>query len=458
MSTINTNVNIRHQDTGMTYTASSQRSSTYSGFSLSEITVVATDEEVQVETLVPREVHVRLLSGDALKVGLASGTYPFRLSGANDSMSLRLDVEGIREITTIVCGADSGSSLGGKYFDLQDRNGTVRVVLDMPATAAFGSITYGTPAIAVAATGTLTSNNTNVSDGDQFTIGVKTYTFKTALTPTEGEVLIGADADASLLNLIRAINHTGTPDTHYKCAIANTQVSAAASVTAHAFLITALAAGYAGNYSVSFPVGTTLSLGATLTGGLNSTSVVVNGTTCTYVASDPGANQFSTIAQLNTLVNDIATISSTASATVVSIVADTAGTAGNSITLALGSNIAGTATAVSGSTLTGGSAASPSVGPPVGGRNINLTLVEDSASTVVATAVKTALDADSEFVATVVNSTVTVTDTYTGVRSPASAGDTGWSAFVETQAGAASSKVHLKSVGSSRVLVCVVPD
>ena len=96
---------------------------------------------------------------------------------------------------------------------------------------AYSSTTYN-------GTATLTSNNTNVSNNDTVRIGEKTYTFKTTLTPTEGEVLIGADADASLLNLIRAINHTGTPDVDYKCAAAHPAVSAASSVTAHAFVIT----------------------------------------------------------------------------------------------------------------------------------------------------------------------------------------------------------------------------
>lgn len=123
-------------------------------------------------------------------------------------------------------------------------------------------------AATAAATGTLTSDNTNVSDGDTVTIGSKTYTFKTALTPTEGQVLIGGSADASLLNLIRAINHTGTPDTDYKCAAANTQVSAAASVTSHAFVVTAITSGLAGNAIATTETSGHLSWGAAaLTGG-----------------------------------------------------------------------------------------------------------------------------------------------------------------------------------------------
>ena len=98
------------------------------------------------------------------------------------------------------------------------------------------------------ATGTLTwDNSAGPSNGDTVVIGIKTYTFRTALTPLEGEVLLNGGGDAALLNLIRAINHTGTPGTDYSCAAANTQVSAASSVTSHAFAVTALVEGVASN-------------------------------------------------------------------------------------------------------------------------------------------------------------------------------------------------------------------
>lgn len=95
------------------------------------------------------------------------------------------------------------------------------------------------------ASGTLRSTNTNVSNGDTVTIGDHTYTFRTSLSSpgpsTEAyAVLIGADADASLLNLIRAINGSGTPGTHYGSSTPeNEQVTAATSVTSHAFAVTA---------------------------------------------------------------------------------------------------------------------------------------------------------------------------------------------------------------------------
>jgi hypothetical protein len=66
-------------------------------------------------------------------------------------------------------------------------------------------------------------------EGDTITIGTKTYTFMTALTPAEGEVLIGSDNMEALTNFSLAINRTdpGTNDgLKYKCAAANADVEA----------------------------------------------------------------------------------------------------------------------------------------------------------------------------------------------------------------------------------------
>lgn len=89
------------------------------------------------------------------------------------------------------------------------------------------------------------SNNTNVSDNDTIQIGNKIYRFKT--TPsTEGDVDIGANADGSLTNLIRAINHTGTPGTDYICANAHTQVAATATLSGHSMEVYDLEESYDG--------------------------------------------------------------------------------------------------------------------------------------------------------------------------------------------------------------------
>jgi hypothetical protein len=153
-------------------------------------------------------------------------------------------------------------------------------------------------------TGTLTSDNTAPSDGDTVTIGSKTYTFKTALTPTEGEVLINSTADAALLNLIRAINHSGTPGTDYQCAAANTRVTAATSVTSHAFAITSKGKGTVEALTVATTeTSAHLSFGAaTLTGGtdasasdyttaLNTAMNATSGPTWGYKSERISANQ-----------------------------------------------------------------------------------------------------------------------------------------------------------------------
>lgn len=128
------------------------------------------------------------------------------------------------------------------------------------------------PVDAVAASSTLTSDNTAPGDGDTVTIDTKVYTFKTALTPLEGEVLINSTADAALLNLIRAINHSGTPNTDYKVAAAHPTVSAATSVTSHTFVITALTNGVVGNAIATAETSAHLSFTSTvLAGGINGT-------------------------------------------------------------------------------------------------------------------------------------------------------------------------------------------
>jgi hypothetical protein len=97
------------------------------------------------------------------------------------------------------------------------------------------------------ATAILASNGTNVAATNTVTIDGKVYTYVTALTPTEGQVLRGATADASQLNLIRAINHTGTPGTDYSVALAHPTVLAAPTVTAGTITITARTPGPAAN-------------------------------------------------------------------------------------------------------------------------------------------------------------------------------------------------------------------
>lgn len=81
---------------------------------------------------------------------------------------------------------------------------------------------------AVAATGTLTFG-ANPLNTETVTIGTKTYTFQTALTDVDGNVLIGATASDSLDNLIAAINLDAGAGTLYAASMTlNNDVTAAA--------------------------------------------------------------------------------------------------------------------------------------------------------------------------------------------------------------------------------------
>jgi hypothetical protein len=62
--------------------------------------------------------------------------------------------------------------------------------------------------ISTYASGTLTSDGTNVANNDTVTIGGIVYTFKTTLTPNPGEILIGTNAADSLQNLKYALADT----------------------------------------------------------------------------------------------------------------------------------------------------------------------------------------------------------------------------------------------------------
>lgn len=142
--------------------------------------------------------------------------------------------------------------------------------------------------LAVQATGVLTSADTGAfTNGKVVVVGGVTYEFVTALSedPTvENEVLIGADGDECLANLVKAINASGTEGTEYSVGtVVNPKVTAGA-VTDHAVTVTAIEHGFVGNIIASTTDEAKLSWGAaTLVGGVGGvlTGVVLGGATGT---------------------------------------------------------------------------------------------------------------------------------------------------------------------------------
>src|SRR5258708_1346880 len=142
------------------------------------------------------------------------------------------------------------------------------------------------------ATGVLTSDQTNVSDGDTVTVGTQVYTFKTALTTgnaTPGEVLISTvDADHSLTNLAAAINGGAGAGTAFDSSTpVNTNVTSSA-VASHALTLTSVAASGTYNAVATTETSSHLSFGATtLTGGVGGQATGLTFLGVTPVNSDP---------------------------------------------------------------------------------------------------------------------------------------------------------------------------
>lgn len=115
---------------------------------------------------------------------------------------------------------------------------------DLAGTMAAGVTVTLAGGTAASATLTLAANPT---DGDTLTLGAKTYRFKNT-TAQANDVKIGANAAATITNLVAAVlaNGTGDGTDYHTGTTANASVSAADG-TGDTVNITALADGVAGN-------------------------------------------------------------------------------------------------------------------------------------------------------------------------------------------------------------------
>jgi len=125
----------------------------------------------------------------------------------------------------------------------------------------------------VAATGTLTMNTDQPHDGDTVLMGNTTYTFKTALSaePTvANEVLIAATTtEASMDNLIAAIEGTGVEGTNYSVDTLSQGAVTASKATADTMLVTYDTVGTLGNQYDTAGTATHATWGnTTLVGGI----------------------------------------------------------------------------------------------------------------------------------------------------------------------------------------------
>lgn len=131
-----------------------------------------------------------------------------------------------------------------------------------------GIITFVTPP-ATFATGTLTTTG-QPSNGETITLNGKIYTFQTVLTNIDGNVLIGANTEATYDNLIAAVNLAAGAGTLYAANTTLHPTISASEGTGTDVLFTAKTAGTAGNALTTVEALTNASFAnATLTGGTN---------------------------------------------------------------------------------------------------------------------------------------------------------------------------------------------
>lgn len=139
------------------------------------------------------------------------------------------------------------------------------------------------------AIGTLTSDATNVSDGDTVVCGATggtstTYRFKTTLV-LPYDVLIGADAATSLANLKKAINATGTNGTEYLSGTLVNPDIIAYTLTATTLVVGFRTLGTGGNAYTTTETSSHLGWGGTtLAGGVTAAGASFTLDTNTYTA------------------------------------------------------------------------------------------------------------------------------------------------------------------------------
>ncbi|MEE9367029.1 MAG: hypothetical protein V3W44_10105 [Dehalococcoidales bacterium] len=162
-------------------------------------------------------------------------------------------------------------------FDRLPRSKKLLAWLASQATA-LGSTATGTTFVTVAqqATGTLTMTATPANT-ETITIDGKVYTFQTALTDVDGNVLIGGSGSATLDNLIAAINLDSGAGSTYAASMTLHPTVSAVKATSTTMTATAKLAGTDGN-SIATTDGSAVASWATSTllGGVTSDNMTAS--------------------------------------------------------------------------------------------------------------------------------------------------------------------------------------
>ena len=132
------------------------------------------------------------------------------------------------------------------------------------------------PVNAVVAVATLTASGA-FSNGDTVTIAGVTYTFQTVLTNVAGNVLIGANAAASLDNLKSAVNASaGGGSTYAAATTAHPNVTATTNTDTTQVFEAKLLGAHGNAYGSTETCANAAFGGATFAGGVNGTPAAAN--------------------------------------------------------------------------------------------------------------------------------------------------------------------------------------
>jgi hypothetical protein len=116
------------------------------------------------------------------------------------------------------------------------------------------------------ASGTLTVSD-DFDDTETCTIGAKVYTFQASLTNVDGNVKIGANVTATMLNFKNAINLTGVAGTDYATLMTEHPAVVAISSNATTLVVRAKVNGTIGNHIATSETGGEHAWGAAFLAG-----------------------------------------------------------------------------------------------------------------------------------------------------------------------------------------------
>jgi len=284
-------------------------------------------------------------NGEKVTIGTVEYTFKTTLTGAANEVEIGADADAtLTNLKNLINSGRAAVAASGVLTSDETNPAAADEVVVGDLTYAF--VTALTEAYATA---TLTSDNTNPAAGDLVVVGDITYQFVSSLTVDRGHgqsdpleipnrILIGANADTTLGNLVAAINGAAGEGTKYSYGtVVNPKVSAAA-VGSHASVMTAKALGVVGNAIAKSETSSHLDwdgTGAVFTGGLDSVANEV------LIDATPSADQ--TLQNLADAINDGGNGTTVSTATVanpdftsgdvtshaITVTAKVAGTAGN---------------------------------------------------------------------------------------------------------------------------------